>query len=62
MDIDVLGGQRQQITLGLESQGMEPPTMGADNELCAPGRTELSPTPELSLSPDQLVLREVPCV
>lgn len=62
VNIDVLRGQRHQITLELESQAMESPTMGADTELCAPGRTELSPTPDLSLSPGQLVLREVPCV
>lgn len=62
VNIDILRGQRHQITLELESQAMEPPTMGAGAELCVPGRTEISPIPELSLSPGQLVLREVPCV
>ena len=46
VSIDVLRGQRHQITLELELQAMELPTTGAGTELCVPGRTELAPTPK----------------
>lgn len=56
MSIDVLRGQRHQITLELELHAMELPTTGAGTKLSIPGRTELA------LTPDWLALREGPYV